>query len=437
MGYILKEDTVLNAKDLQELIEKRKFCYTDKVNVTNGIYGIRNIVNGKIYIGSAAQKTGGIKSRWYEHITSLNKNKHGNYHLQSAWNYYGIDKFGFFVVEIIDYDGSKDRRDYIRQREEYYFDKYNSLNREFGYNISQNAEGGGWGYTLEGIKNDRFKFTHLQFEEAINDLVNTDKGIKQINKETTVPAKLLSLICKREIFQEEFKDIVFKERKTSKQKADEDRAYLETQLDILKQRIKEGITLKNLSEEYKINKTIIKEVLVKNGIEIPQEFDYTNKVLGHKLKVYQYSLNGEFLKEYKGIMVAQEENGITNGKITECCKGNRKTAGGFRWSYEKHNSLPPLSIIEQIFEKPLSEKFRPIVQYDLNWNVVNYYTSYRKAMNNGFSSLEWYLKDQNRLINKPYKGFIFKYIDELPEEKVLEILKFKENKEDFYNGCKE
>ena len=54
MGYILKEDTVLNAKDLQELIEKRKFRYYDKINITNGIYGIRNLVNGKVYIGSAA-----------------------------------------------------------------------------------------------------------------------------------------------------------------------------------------------------------------------------------------------------------------------------------------------------------------------------------------------------------------------------------------------
>lgn len=431
MGYILKEDTVLNARDLQELIAKKEFCYTDKINVINGIYGIRNSVNEKIYIGSAAQKAGGIKRRWYEHITSLNKNNHGNYHLQKAWNYYGIDRFEFFVIEIIDYDSTKDSKNKIRQREEYYFDKYKSLNREFGYNIAENAEGGGWGYTLEGIENDRFKFTHLQFEKAINDLVNTDKGFKQINKETGVPTKLLSLICKRKIFQEEFKDIVFKERKTSKQKADEDRGYLETQLDILRQRLKEGATLKSLSEQYKINKPIIKEILIKYGIEIPQEFDYANKVLGHRLKVYQYSLNGEFLKEYNGIGLAQEENKIANGKISECCKGNRKTAGGFRWSYEKYNRLPPLSIIEQIFEKPLSEKFRPIVQYDLNWNVVNYYTSYRKAINNGFSSLEWYLKDKNRLINKPYKGFIFKYIDELSEEKILEILKFKENKEDY------
>lgn len=60
-----------------------------------GIYLIINCVNGKIYIGSST----GIKHRFYTHIWYLNKQKHKNKHLQSAWNFYGADAFHFCVVE--------------------------------------------------------------------------------------------------------------------------------------------------------------------------------------------------------------------------------------------------------------------------------------------------------------------------------------------------
>jgi group I intron endonuclease len=48
----------------------------------SGIYIIRNIVNGKIYIGSAVN----LEKRLYEHFWALRKNKHINKHLQSSWN---------------------------------------------------------------------------------------------------------------------------------------------------------------------------------------------------------------------------------------------------------------------------------------------------------------------------------------------------------------
>ena len=49
--------------------------------------------------------------------------------------------------------------------------------------------------------------------------------------------------------------------------------------------------------------------------------------------VYQYDLQGNFIKEYKSIKDAREQNPHSS-KITECCQGNRKTAGGFIWRYK-------------------------------------------------------------------------------------------------------
>lgn len=54
-----------------------------------GIYEIRNIVNGHIYIGSSKN----VNSRIYGHFKELNCGKHGNLYLQRAFDKYGKDSF--------------------------------------------------------------------------------------------------------------------------------------------------------------------------------------------------------------------------------------------------------------------------------------------------------------------------------------------------------
>lgn len=60
----------------------------------SGIYQIRNLVNGKIYIGSSKN----IKSRWNSHKTDINKKKHHSNLLQKAWYKYGEENFVFEVL---------------------------------------------------------------------------------------------------------------------------------------------------------------------------------------------------------------------------------------------------------------------------------------------------------------------------------------------------
>jgi group I intron endonuclease len=62
-----------------------------------GIYQIRNLVNGKRYIGSAAGK--GFRNRWGLHIKTLRDGDHHNEHLQNAWNKHGEESFVFEILE--------------------------------------------------------------------------------------------------------------------------------------------------------------------------------------------------------------------------------------------------------------------------------------------------------------------------------------------------
>jgi len=60
-----------------------------------GIYQIRNLQNGKVYIGSSKN----IFTRWKRHLSNLKNKNHPNSHLQSSFNKYGINNFSFEILE--------------------------------------------------------------------------------------------------------------------------------------------------------------------------------------------------------------------------------------------------------------------------------------------------------------------------------------------------
>ena len=49
--------------------------------------------------------------------------------------------------------------------------------------------------------------------------------------------------------------------------------------------------------------------------------------------VLQYTLDGQFVKEWPSTMEAAR-NGFNQGHIIECCRKNRKTHKGFKWGYK-------------------------------------------------------------------------------------------------------
>ena len=53
--------------------------------------------------------------------------------------------------------------------------------------------------------------------------------------------------------------------------------------------------------------------------------------------VYQFTKNGEFIKEWRSGKYAQEQLNICH--ISACCLGKRKTAGGYVWRYKKEFSI--------------------------------------------------------------------------------------------------
>lgn len=80
----------------------------------SGIYQIRNLNNGRIYVGSAKH----FKSRYYQHIATLRKGTHHNKFLQNDFNKCSEEAFVFEVLEVV--IGSSDDR---KQTEQVYLDE--------------------------------------------------------------------------------------------------------------------------------------------------------------------------------------------------------------------------------------------------------------------------------------------------------------------------
>lgn len=67
----------------------------------------------------------------------------------------------------------------------------------------------------------------------------------------------------------------------------------------------------------------------KNGTVIPW-----NKGIHFEGKeVIQFDKNMNYINSYKSISLAQCETSVSSGHICECCKGKRKSAGGYIWRY--------------------------------------------------------------------------------------------------------
>lgn len=68
-----------------------------------------------------------MENRLAHHKSELKHNRHANSYLQNSWNKYGSENFSFLIVE-------QCTEDQLDERERYYIQYYQTMNREHGYN---------------------------------------------------------------------------------------------------------------------------------------------------------------------------------------------------------------------------------------------------------------------------------------------------------------
>lgn len=89
-------------------------------------------------------------------------------------------------------------------------------------------------------------------------------------------------------------------------------------------------------------------------------------------RVDQLSMNGEFIQTFNSAKEAEFVTGALRSKICMCCKGQRKTAGGYKWRYTDGFSLKDIY-------NPRPSKVRRVEQYSVNGDLIEVYESLSDA----------------------------------------------------------
>lgn len=194
--------------------------------MNSGIYAIINIINDKMYVGSAID----IKNRCRKHKEKLKVNNHPNKYLQLSWNKYKENNFIFMTLEKVE-------KLNLLNREQIWIKQTKSYQKEFGYNSRQ--------------------------------IPNSNIGLK-FSDETKRKMSMAGKGHKRNLGQkrsEEYKkklSEILKGRKQSEEHINKRRKYLKGRIISKEQRIKTSNTLKgnknalghSVSDEFKLSLSI-------------------------------------------------------------------------------------------------------------------------------------------------------------------------------------
>lgn len=250
------------------------------------VYVIKNLKNDKVYVGSTVNSN----RRRRQHLTRLRNNTHGNAHLQNAWNKHGEQSF---VYEIID---TCNDRVLLRSKELRHMKRFKALNREFGYNISESTTN----FSASG-KN------HPLYGKDFKAL-----GYKNYWKGKKIPESIRVKMRKPRSEQAKINMSLNHADVTGKNNP----MYGKKHSDATRKKISESLTGKRSGDKHPMY-----------GRKRTGEF------AGHKKRVAQLTKDGLFIKEFVNITEAAKETGAIRQHISKCCKGERKSTGGYSWRY--------------------------------------------------------------------------------------------------------
>lgn len=279
------------------------------------IYKHTNKINGKVYIGQTCQKP---ENRWLE----------GEGYKGCTYFYHAIQKYGWgnFEHEIL-FEGLT--LEEANRIEEELISQYNSTNSDKGYNL---RSGG-----LNNLHNDSSKEKMSKAKKGVKLKEETKRKIGEGNK-----GKIVSEETKRKMSEAQ------KGKKSplkGKHLSEETRKKISEA-----QKGEKGYWYgKHFSEEHlKKMKAWDRSIYAKKGENHPMYGKHLSEETKNKiskankgkkrskevvLKMCKPVVCVETGVIYNGVQEIARLLGLSASHITACCKGKRKTCGGYHWEY--------------------------------------------------------------------------------------------------------
>jgi predicted GIY-YIG superfamily endonuclease len=149
-----------------------------------------------------------------------------------------------------------------------------------------------------------------------------------------------------------------------------------------------------------------------HGEQLTEEhIKWCNEVYVQKTKksVNQYSMNGEFIKEWESLCSIEVQLGYNVSAVSRCCKGKQSFAYGFIWRFA--DDKKPTK--EDIKRCKTFNGQRMVAQYSLRGELIRVYNSITEASKsigvNSTSSI-WGCCSHK---TKTAKGYIWRYVDDI------------------------
>lgn len=360
------------------------YIILEEMNGNYKVYAHVNRINGKIYVGQTKRT---LEQRY----------KNGYKHCRHFWN--AIQKYGWESFEhiiLID-DLSLDMANII---EEELIKKFDTTNHNKGYNmksgglnhipseetrklLSESHKGERhWNYGRHWGNDFKTKLREIHTGRIISDewRKNMSKGQKRRKPFTEEQRRKISLSKMGEKNPMYRKDISHKPKKL---RSEQVKKVLQYDLD--GNFIKKWNSSSEASKTYNVDVSnivrccigetksccgfiwqyMMDDKISKKITSYAERIKAVEKNKRYK-KVYQYDLEGNYLKEFSSVNEIEKLIGAYKNHIRECCLGKLKSYLGYRWSYEKVDRIPPIQYKTNAI---------PVVQFDKDWNFIKEWKS--------------------------------------------------------------
>lgn len=286
--------------------------------------------SGKVYIGQTTEE-----KRRRKTFFNINK-RYGGDKIDAARQKYGPENFTYEVLYRATFSNKKEATLKLDELEQFYITVYDSY--ENGYNMTYG------GYTTRG-----FQFSPEQRKQ-----ISLRQIGRKLRPRSSEEKAALSALMKEKWASVEYRanrndnSVEHRLKLSESLKGEKNGMYGKkhtagTRMKMAESRFGE----KNIWFGRKKDATYrnkISESLSKYRRNNPVDEETKSKISKSiSVSIYQYSLQNEFIAQFASATIAGKEIGIDSSCIIKCCKGKRKTAGGYVWRYAEK---PTFSAIE-------------------------------------------------------------------------------------------
>lgn len=161
----------------------------------------------------------------------------------------------------------------------------------------------------------------------------------------------------------------------------------------------------------------------------------------HMSPVWQYSIGGKFIREWKSISSICKELGCDGSSISACCTGKYKKSGGFIWRY-KGDSFEKYEVKRKNISGENSPYSISIKMFDFEGNFISLFCSIKEATNKTNISRDMISKCCKGITNMA-GGYIWRFeADEFDKYKIempRKVVQYNLNNEKIseFKSCKE